>query len=103
MIGCEKILGKLLTGLPNNTVIVRIESRHRVDHESCFMSSHNEYKSQKRICPLSDPFPYFSLEKGGRLDYAIGNKKCHELPLFRENWTRLSYEVKFKLKPTFFK
>jgi len=27
------------------------------------------------------------LENGGLLSYAIGNKKSHELPLFREKWS----------------
>jgi len=34
-----------------------------------------------RICAL------FSLDTGGLLSYAMGNKKNHELPLFRENWS----------------
>jgi len=34
-----------------------------------------------RICAL------FSLDTGSLLSYAMGNKKNHELPLFRENWS----------------
>jgi len=34
-----------------------------------------------RICAL------FSLDNGGLLSYAMGNKKNHELPLFRKNWS----------------
>lgn len=34
-----------------------------------------------RICA------YFSLETGTLLSYAVGNKKNHELPLFREQWS----------------
>jgi hypothetical protein len=33
-----------------------------------------------RICAC------FSLQSGGLLSYAIGNKKSHELPLFRQQW-----------------
>ena len=39
-----------------------------------------------RICAL------FSLDTGGLLSYAVGNKKNHELPLFRENWSTFSQE-----------
>lgn len=33
-----------------------------------------------RVCPC------FSLESGSLLSYAVGNKKNHELPLFRKQW-----------------
>jgi len=33
-----------------------------------------------RICAC------FSLESGALLSYAVGNKKNHELPLFRKQW-----------------
>ncbi len=47
-----------------------------------------QLSSQKAGCgfPTGRICPYFSLENGGLLNYAIGNKKCHELPLFRKNW-----------------
>lgn len=48
-----------------------------------------QLSSQKAGCgfPTGRVCAYFSLENGGMLSYAIGNKKCHELPLFRENWS----------------
>lgn len=48
-----------------------------------------QLSSQKAGCgfPTARICAYFSLENGGLLNYAIGNKKCHELPLFRENWS----------------
>ncbi|MFV0436916.1 MAG: IS4 family transposase [Desulfopila sp.] len=47
-----------------------------------------QLSSQKPGCgfPTARICAYFSLENGGMLNYAIGNKKCHELPLFRKNW-----------------
>lgn len=48
-----------------------------------------QLSSQKPGCgfPTARICAYFSLENGGMLNYAIGNKKSHELPLFRENWS----------------
>ena len=48
-----------------------------------------QHSSQKAGCgfPTARICAYFSLENGGLLNYAIGNKKCNELPLFRENWS----------------
>ncbi len=48
-----------------------------------------QLSSQKAGCgfPSGRICAYFSLGNGGLLNYAIGNKKCHELPLFRENWS----------------
>lgn len=48
-----------------------------------------QISSQKPGCgfPTARICAYFSLENGGMLNYAIGNKKSHELPLFRENWS----------------
>jgi hypothetical protein len=47
-----------------------------------------QLSSQKPGCgfPTGRICAYFSLENGGLLNYAISNKKCHELPLFREKW-----------------
>ena len=48
-----------------------------------------QLSSQKAGCgfPTARICAYFALGNGGMLNYAIGNKKCHELPLFRENWS----------------
>ena len=48
-----------------------------------------QLSSQKTGCgfPTGRICAFFSLENGGLLSYAIGNKKKHELPLFRENWS----------------
>ena len=47
-----------------------------------------QWSSQKPGCgfPTARICACFSLESGALLSYAIGNKKSHELPLFRKQW-----------------
>ena len=47
-----------------------------------------QWSSQKPGCgfPTARICACFSLESGALLSYAIGNKKSHELPLFRQQW-----------------
>ncbi len=78
------------TGLMNNRRVIVVDGTGiSMPDTSANQEVWPQSSSQKLGCgfPMARICACFSLKSGALLSYALGNKKNHELPLFRQQWS----------------
>jgi len=78
------------TGLMNNRRVIVVDGTGiSMPDTSANQEVWPQSSSQKLGCgfPMARICACFSLKSGALLSYALGNKKSHELPLFRQQWS----------------